>query len=160
MHLVSLSLCTQHPCHPLLRPGIPWRCLAAILRVKSSLLRHRCNHSSIPSLFSAVVALQPHKPALIDEATGEVRGHPVTLRHHVTMPAYTEFTHGSVLNLIRPSCVWMTVKPNASEAGTRWTIPPWVIKPWQPSYPGFTETSVTNIVCEYDRVTQILLKSV
>uniref|UniRef100_A0A8C5B2S7 long-chain-fatty-acid--CoA ligase n=1 Tax=Gadus morhua TaxID=8049 RepID=A0A8C5B2S7_GADMO len=31
-----------------------------------------CNHSSIPSLFSAVVALQPHKPALIDEATGEV----------------------------------------------------------------------------------------
>ncbi|CAL8287831.1 unnamed protein product [Boreogadus saida] len=47
-------------------------CLVAILRVKSSLLRHRYNHSSIPSLFSAVVALQPHKPALIDEATGEV----------------------------------------------------------------------------------------
>ncbi|CAL8330762.1 unnamed protein product [Lota lota] len=66
--------------------GRPWRflyvawqtikrdllCLAAILRVKSSLYWHQRNHSSIPSLFSRVVALQPHKPALINEATGEV----------------------------------------------------------------------------------------
>ncbi|KAK0131324.1 Long-chain fatty acid transport protein 1 [Merluccius polli] len=66
--------------------GQPWRflyvacwtikrdlmCLAAILRVKSSLYRHQRNQSSIPSLFSQVVALQPHKPALIDDTTGEV----------------------------------------------------------------------------------------
>ncbi|KAG7254015.1 hypothetical protein CRUP_037377 [Coryphaenoides rupestris] len=47
-------------------------CLAAILRVRSSLYRHQRDQSTIPSLFSRMANLQPHKPALIDEATGEV----------------------------------------------------------------------------------------
>lgn len=56
-------------------PSLSNRCLAVILRVRFSMYRNLRNRSTIPALFAQVVAKHPDKPALIYEATGEVRTH-------------------------------------------------------------------------------------
>uniref|UniRef100_A0A672GWH4 long-chain-fatty-acid--CoA ligase n=1 Tax=Salarias fasciatus TaxID=181472 RepID=A0A672GWH4_SALFA len=47
-------------------------CLIVILKVRTSMYRNVRNKSTIPALFAQTVALNPDKPALIYEATGEV----------------------------------------------------------------------------------------
>ncbi|XP_074549543.1 long-chain fatty acid transport protein 1-like [Halichoeres trimaculatus] len=47
-------------------------CLYVILRVRFSMYRNLRNRSTIPALFAQMVSKHPNKPALIDEATGEV----------------------------------------------------------------------------------------
>ena len=56
-----------------------------------------------------MVALQPHNPALINEAKGEVRGHPVTLRHHITNHHTCIHTVDTQIG-IKPICVSETEK--------------------------------------------------
>lgn len=51
------------------------RCLAVIVRVRFSMYHNMRNKSSIPALFARMVTQHPNKPALIYEATGEVRTH-------------------------------------------------------------------------------------
>lgn len=51
------------------------RCLAVIIKVRISMYHHRRNGRTIPALFAQVVTQHPDKPALIYEATGEVRSH-------------------------------------------------------------------------------------
>uniref|UniRef100_A0A8C5N8W4 long-chain-fatty-acid--CoA ligase n=1 Tax=Gouania willdenowi TaxID=441366 RepID=A0A8C5N8W4_GOUWI len=47
-------------------------CLIVIMKVRISIYRNMRNKSTIPTLFAQIVALNPDKPALIYEATGEV----------------------------------------------------------------------------------------
>lgn len=47
-------------------------CLYMVLRVRAGLRQHLSRGSTVASLFSQQVALHPDKPALVDEATGEV----------------------------------------------------------------------------------------
>lgn len=54
------------------------RCLFVILRVKFSIYRNLKHRRTIPALFAQMVSLHPDKPALIYEATGEVRTHYIT----------------------------------------------------------------------------------
>lgn len=51
------------------------RCLAVIVRVRFSMYHNMRNKSTIPALFARMVTQHPNKPALIYEATGEVRTH-------------------------------------------------------------------------------------
>lgn len=58
---------------PFFYSSLSKRCLVVILRVRFSMYRNLRNRSTIPALFGQMVKLHPDKPALICEATGEVR---------------------------------------------------------------------------------------
>lgn len=62
---------------PLAPPLCFKRCLVVILRVRFGMWRNMRNRSTIPALFAHMVTLHPEKPALIYEATGEVKAHQI-----------------------------------------------------------------------------------
>lgn len=68
------------------------RCLVVILRVRFSMYRNLRNRSTIPALFAQMVTKHPDKPALIYEATGEVRTRQINSRTLITVILLSKLT--------------------------------------------------------------------